>query len=57
MGVIREFGGSDRFDIGILGFYDFYLVFIIAPAFSKVRYRGSTFRTSVRPSFHNLRGV
>ena len=28
MGVIREFGGSDRFDIGILGFYDFYLVFI-----------------------------
>ena len=27
MGVIREFGGSDRFDIGILGFYDFYLVF------------------------------
>ena len=28
MGVIREFGGSDRFVIGILGFYDFYLVFI-----------------------------
>ena len=28
MGVIGEFGGSDRFDIGILGFYDFYLAFI-----------------------------
>ena len=28
MGVIREFGGSDKFDIGIFGFYDFYLVFI-----------------------------
>ena len=33
----------------------------IAPAFSKVRYRGSTFRPfvrpSVRPSVHNLRRV
>ena len=35
----------------------FFLVFI-APAYSKVRYRGSTFRpfvrSSVRPSVHNL---
>ena len=34
MGVIREFGGSDKFDIGILGFYDFiwflYLTFLFA---------------------------
>ena len=30
---------------------------IIAPAFSKVRYRGSTFRPFVRPSVHNLRRV
>ena len=26
----------------------------IAPAYSKVRYRGSTFRPFVRPSVHNL---
>ena len=44
--------------------YRGYIVFI-APAFSKVRYRGSTFRpfvrsfvrSSVRPSVHNLRRV
>ena len=28
MGVIREFGGSDRFDIGIFGFYDFLFGFL-----------------------------
>ena len=28
MGVIREFDGSDKFDNGILGFYDFCLDFI-----------------------------
>ena len=27
--------------------------FIIAPAYSKVRYRGSTFHSSVCPSVHN----
>ena len=30
------------------------LFIIIAPAYSKVRYRGSTFRPFVRPSVHNL---
>ena len=34
MGVIREFGGSDKFDIGILGFYDFigflYMTFLFS---------------------------
>ena len=33
------------------------VVISIAPAFSQVQYRGSTFRPFVRPSVHNLRRV
>ena len=61
-------GGARGQNLGHLKksiFFCFYFSLIIAPAFSKVRYRGSTFRpfvrsfvrSSVRPSVHNLRRV
>ena len=37
-----------------LGSVNLIILFIIEPAYSKVRYRGSTFRPFVRPSVHNL---
>ena len=54
MGVIREFDGSDRFDIGILGFYDFYLVFIYDVFINSCFW---SFKTLYNPLFFSISGI